>query len=298
MLFGLRQNDNTAFADHNNTEISENDFGYSVAENEGINKAFISLTKHDVSRKNYLHLASNSHSDFVYVVLYDNNNVVAQNIDTEIAVDDNSTLDMHIFCGATENADTRHNINIKIGKNSEVKLSVAVLAGKSVDTKINVDFNGENSSLSLPIILMPSQDEKFDFKTVVNHNVGHCISNQVVRAVVDKNGVSDFYGLVKVLPNAQKTETNQVNNNILLSDDARALSKPQLEIYADDVKCSHGSTTGMLDKDALFYMQSRGISEKTAQKLLLEAFINEITDSLDAEDYKNYLREQIAIKLG
>ncbi len=299
MLFGLRKDDFLAFPNHIITQTSEDDFHFSAGEGDGITRAYLNLTTHNVSRNNSLHLANNSHSQFAYIMLYgDDNNVINQNVDTEIVVGDDSSLELNVFCAGTENADTTHNVNVKIGKNSDVKMSFAVLAGKSFKTKINVDFNGENSSLSLPVILMPSKDESFDFQTIVNHNVGCCNSKQIVRSVVADNGVSDFYGLVKVAQNAQKTETEQVNNNILLSDESRALSKPQLEIYADDVKCSHGSTTGMLDKEALFYMRSRGISEKTAQNLLLDAFVGEIADSIEAEDYRNYLKGQIAVKLS
>ena len=255
----------------------------------------IGLSQNDLSgykaeKENRFVLEDGSNKDFVYVIHFGKD----ENVETEIVAGNNCTLNMHVFCEGT----VSHNINVKIGENSSVKISFAVLCGKSVKTNLEVDFNGENSEFDCPVILMPFQDEKIEFQSVINHNVSRCKSNQIVRAVVDKNGVSDFYGLVKVAPNAQKTESGQVNNNILLSENARALSKPQLEINADDVKCSHGSTTGMLDKNAIFYMRSRGISEKEAQNLMLQAFINEVTDSLNNPKYEQFLKEKIAVKLS
>jgi Fe-S cluster assembly protein SufD len=100
-----------------------------------------------------------------------------------------------------------------------------------------------------------------------------------------------------VAQDAQKTQSDQVNNNILLSETAKIESKPQLEIYADDVKCSHGSTTGMLDSEAIFYMRSRGISEKAAQGLLIQAFTQEIVNEIDAENYGEVLNSLITQKL-
>ncbi len=298
MLFGLRQDDFLAFPNHIITHASEDDFHFAAGEHDGVTRAYLSLTTRDVDRKNTLTLGNDSHSLLSYAILYGGaNSVITQNIATDITIGDDSTLELNIFCGGTENATTNHDITVKIGRNSSVKFSYVVLAGKSVNTKVNVDFLGENSTFDFPSILMPYSDEKFELQTVVNHNVGHCKSNQVIRSVVNGTGISDFYGLVKVAPDAQKSETDQVDNNILLSEDSRALSKPQLEIYADDVKCSHGSTTGMLDKDALFYMRSRGISEQTAQNLLLQAFVDEIVDKIDSEDYKNYLRGQLAVKM-
>ena len=233
-----------------------------------------------------------------YIILFGNDDEIVQNIDTEIVIGNNSKLSFYVCCAGTSASTVNHKISFKIGSDTTVMFSNAAIAGKSVATYLTVDFLGLNSAFESPAILMPWQDESFKFESVINHNVPRCTSQQTVRTVVDGNGVSDFYGLIKVAQNSQKSETEQVNNNILLSADAHAFSKPQLEIYADDVKCSHGSTTGMLDKEALFYMRSRGISETTAQNLLIEAFIQEIVDKVAPADYKAYLEELIALKLG
>ena len=298
MNFGLTQSDFVRFSDHVITQVSPDDFNFTAGNNDGVKRVFLSLTAESISRKNSLILGDNTESELIYIILFGSDDDITQNIDTEIVIGNNSKLLFYVCCAGTSGSTVNHNISFKIGSDTNVVFSNAVIAGKSINTNLSVDFNGENSSFDSPAIMLPWQDESFKFESVINHNVARCTSNQMVRSVVDGNGLSDFYGLIKVAQDSQKTETNQVNNNILLSDNARALSKPQLEIYADDVKCSHGSTTGMLDKEALFYMRSRGISETTAQNLRIEAFIQEIVDKVDPEDYKRYLAEQIAVKLG
>ncbi|MBR4440768.1 MAG: SufD family Fe-S cluster assembly protein [Bacteroidales bacterium] len=297
MNFGLTQSDFARFSDHVITQVSPDNFNFTAGNNDGVRRVFLSLTAQSISRKNSLILGDNSDSEFIYIILFGNDDDITQDIDTKIVIGNNSKLSLYVFCAGTSGSAVNHNISFKIGSDTNVMFSNAVITGKSINTNLNVDINGENSTFDSPAILMPWQGESFGFKSVINHNVPRSTSRQIVRAVVDGNGVSDFYGLIKVAQDSQKTETFQVNNNILLSENAHALSKPQLEIYADDVKCSHGSTTGMLDKEALFYMRSRGISEPTAQNLLIEAFIQEIVDKIEPQDYKHYVEEQIAEKL-
>ena len=298
MNFGFRQQDLSRFSDHVLTQVSPDDFNFSAGNNDGVKRVFISLTANSVNRKNSLRLGDNTESEFIYIILFGNDDEIVQNIDTEIVIGNNSKLSFYVCCAGTSASTVNHKISFKIGSDTTVMFSNAAIAGKSVATNLTVDFLGQNSAFESPAILMPWQDESFKFESVINHNVPRCTSQQTVRTVVDGNGVSDFYGLIKVAQDSQKSETEQVNNNILLSADAHAFSKPQLEIYADDVKCSHGSTTGMLDKEALFYMRSRGISETTAQNLLIEAFIQEIVDKVAPADYKAYLEELIALKLN
>ena len=210
-----------------------------------------------------------------------------------------SELELHI-CNVVNDQDTiNYDIDVTAEQDSNVTISVVSATGKKVDVNINVNITGENATVNLPGLLLPSKDESFTYHSTVVHKVGHSTTTQKVRTVADSNGYGDFFGIIKVNPDAQKSVTEQVNNNILLSEDARIESKPQLEIYADDVKCAHGSTTGMLDKEAIFYMRSRGISEKTAQNLLLQAFIDEVADTISTEkDYNDYIKEVVANKLG
>lgn len=126
--------------------------------------------------------------------------------------------------------------------------------------------------------------QKLDVTTRVCHDSTNGQSDQLIKNILLDDATGSFYGELKVMPDAQKTEAHQTNRNILLSRSARMNTKPQLEIYADDVKCSHGATTGQLDEQALFYMQQRGISRQTAQRLLLTAFLQDVLNTLPQED--------------
>ena len=136
-------------------------------------------------------------------------------------------------------------------------------------------------------------NQRCDVVTRVLHNVGEGYSSQLIKFVLDDESKASFKGELKIMPDAQQTEAYQTNRNILLSRQADMLTEPQLEIYADDVKASHGATTGQLDESALFYMQQRGISRDTATKLLLEAFFDEVISTLSDEQLQEQIRQTI-----
>ena len=130
-------------------------------------------------------------------------------------------------------------------------------------------------------------------RTRVLHNIGGGYSSQIVKFVLDDKSKGTFRGELIIQPDAQQTEAYQTNRNILLSPQAEMLTEPQLEIYADDVKASHGATTGQLDESALFYMQQRCIDRETASKLLLQAFFDEVVSTLPNEEYREQIVQQI-----
>ena len=137
-----------------------------------------------------------------------------------------------------------------------------------------------------------------DNHTTVDHKVAHCISNELYKGVLDDASTGVFNGKVFVRQDAQKINAFQSNANVLLSDNASMNSKPELEIYADDVKCSHGSTTGQIDEEAIFYLRARGISEKSAKSLLLHGFIGDVLDKFTSEDVKEKVTTLVNNKLG
>ena len=136
-----------------------------------------------------------------------------------------------------------------------------------------------------------------DNHTSVHHNQPHCQSNQLYKGILDGKSTGVFNGKIFVARDAQKTNAYQSSKNILLSDDATINTKPQLEIYADDVKCSHGSTTGQLNEEALFYLRSRGLSIASARNLLLYAFANDVLNTIRIDSLKNYLEGLVNKKL-
>ncbi len=137
-------------------------------------------------------------------------------------------------------------------------------------------MEGEGAETSALGLFLIDKMQHVDSYTVIEHASPNCTSNQHYKGVLDDMSTGAFNGKIHVHPDAQKTEAFQTNNNILLSDTAKMNSKPQLEIYADDVKCSHGATVGQLDKDALFYLQSRGISRDESRLMLMDAFAHDV----------------------
>ncbi len=164
-----------------------------------------------------------------------------------------------------------------------------------LDLKINL--NGENSEYNLKAATFLSQKEHQEIKTRINHLVPNCKSYQKVKSVVDSESKGVYQGKIYVQDVAQKTNAYQLSKAILLNEKSEFNSKPELEIYADDVKCSHGSTSGSIDEDSIYYLMSRGLSRKESAELLIDGFLNEISQSIKSTNIREFvqkkLREQI-----
>lgn len=220
-----------------------------------------------------------------------------QNIATEILIGDNASIDYTILQDEAK-ADLHINtIKVNQSQNSRFKSHTLILNGGVVRNNIFVDQDGENCETTLNGIFFPSENEHFENNTKVNHNVPHCTTNEIYRGIAKDEATGVFTGEIYVAQGAQKTLANQSNKNIVLSDKASIFSKPQLIINADDVSCSHGSTTGQLDKEAIFYFMSRGINYDQAVKLLLDAFFADVTQNLNFEELYEYVEKGIKAKI-
>ena len=160
----------------------------------------------------------------------------------------------------------------------DVALSVDSMVKSSFFNKefIEVDLNNVGSDAKINILNLGKQEQHVDNNILINHNAEHCTSFQHVRNILDNKSTAVFNGKVIVSEGAQQTDSNQSNKNLLLSLESNAFSNPQLEIYADDVSCGHGSTTGALDENSIFYLRARGIDYSSAQKILIKAFAQEV----------------------
>lgn len=163
---------------------------------------------------------------------------------------------------------------------------------------LNVSLDAENCEAHLYGVYLGDDKQHIDNHSRIDHRFSNCQSNEHYKGVMGGKATAVFNGKVHVHRDAQKTNAFQENNNILLTDDATINSKPELEIYADDVKCSHGSTTGQLDEDALFYLRARGLSREGATTLLLNAFAEEVLDNIKNEELNNYLKSLVEERLG
>lgn len=214
---------------------------------------------------------------------------VLTNVATEIFALENSNIVFNTFQGSGEGAFQINNTHINQEKASSIQTNISTMCGELVRNDLIVNLNGEYCNTELNGFYLPEKEQHFDNYIKINHNSPNCTSKQLYKGVVDNKAEASFFGKVYVAPGSQKTDASQSNRNIILSDYAKVYSKPQLEIYADDVSCSHGSTTGQLDKNVLFYLQSRGISERIAKTLLLTAFIHEVIDKIQSKPYRDLL---------
>ena len=183
-------------------------------------------------------------------------------------------------------------------KDSRFTQNTFTLSGNWVRNNTIVNINGQNSEANLNGIYIPSEKEHVDNHTIIDHKVAHCESNELYRGVMMDKSTGVFNGKVFVRQDAQKTNAFQSNGNVLLSDFATINSKPELEIYADDVKCSHGSTTGQMDDEALFYLMSRGISERNSRILLVNAFAEDVLAEMVNDNLRGYVEKAIKEKLS
>ena len=162
-----------------------------------------------------------------------------------------------------------------------------------VRNNLNLELNGSNIESHMYGLYLTDRNQLVDNHTLVNHKEPNCNSNQLYKGILTDRSRAVFNGKVYVHSIAQKTNAFQQNNNILFSDNATIYTKPQLEIFADDVKCSHGSTIGQLDDEALFYLRARGLSKDDAQSLLVNAFAFDVTEKLVDDEIKIMLNDEI-----
>ena len=174
--------------------------------------------------------------------------------------------------------------SIVVEKDAEVNIVIVVFPQTSCDVKLDVRLVGEGAKANIYGAYVCGSDEKVRIAVDMHHDVPHCDSRQLFKGIAGGASRVDFYGKIVVAQDAQKTEAYQENHNILLSDDARVDTKPQLEIYADDVKCSHGATIGRLNEEEQFYMRSRGITLEDAKVLQMISFLAPVLEAVPETD--------------
>ena len=187
------------------------------------------------------------------------------------------------------------NTYVRQGRDSRLKHDMITLHNGTTRNKTDISFEGEGGECSLGGCVISDKTQHVDNNTLILHKVPHCESHELYKYVLDDEATGAFAGLVKVEHGAQKTTSNMVNQNLTATKTARMYTQPMLEIYADDVKCSHGSTVGQLNDKALFYMQQRGISLAEARLLLQNAFVGEVIDQISLtplRDRLHYLVEK------
>lgn len=218
----------------------------------------------------------------------DNVNFLATQV-VEIFVGENATLDFYELEETHTSTVRISNMYVKQEANSNVLLNGMTLHNGTTRNTTHVTLAGENADLNLCGMVIADKNQHVDNNTTIDHAVPNCNSNELYKYVLDDQAVGAFAGLVLVRPDAQHTNSQQTNRNLCATREAHMYTQPQLEIYADDVRCSHGATVGQLDETALFYMQQRGIPVHEARLLLMFAFVNEVIDTIRLDALKDRL---------
>ena len=214
--------------------------------------------------------------------------------DVHISCDENSVCEQMVL----QMESSKQNIFVCQGRNSTYRGGYFQLSGKQDTIRLFIDKDGENANTNLFGVFFPISDNEYSIETRVNHNSPLCETEELFRGIADDSASGTFSGLVYVAKGAQKTTARQQNRNILLSNNARIHSEPQLEIYADDVVCNHGSSTGQIDEEALWYMQARGINKTTAMRLLVAGFAGDVLQKVTDENLRSKIKEKIVWTLN
>ena len=223
---------------------------------------------------------------------------VVTNCVTEIYVHEEAFVDYYKLQNDLTSASLIDNTYIQQEKNSHASVHTFSLGGKLIRNNLRFFHKGEHILSTLKGVTILEGKQHVDHSTMVHHSKPNCESHQDYKGIFSERSQGVFNGQILVDKIAQKTNAFQQNNNIILDDKARVNSKPQLEIFADDVKCSHGCTIGQMDEEALFYLRTRGIPKKEAKALMTYAFANNVLESVQLPSLKKRINGQIARKLG
>lgn len=251
-----------------------------------------------VQPRNLVIVGENAHVQIVERHQSLNENPVLTNSVTEIFAQKRAIVDYYKVQNDEQTANLIDNTYISQKQESRVAVHTFSFGGNVTRNNLNFYHHGERIDSTLKGITIIGDKQHVDHYTLVNHAQPNCESHQNYKTILDGQSTGVFNGKIFVEKEAQKTDAFQQNNNILLSDKATINAKPQLEIFADDVKCSHGCTIGQLDESAMFYMQQRGIPKKEAKALLMYAFTSEVTSSIKIPELKAKIAKIIATKLN
>lgn len=231
-------------------------------------------------------------AELTLIERHDGQGAYWKNMVTEIEVGKNAKLrHIRIQEDSLEGVNTNI-VRITTQKDAVYNGFALNIGGKLTRNQIHALIEGQNGEIHFNGINLLKGSQHGDTTILIEHKAPDCRSNQFYRTILDDEARGVFQGKVHVHQIAQKTDGYQLSNAILLSEGAEMDTKPELEIYADDVKCSHGATTGQLDEDPVFYLRSRGLSEAAARRLLITAFVNEVADKIVDEGFKTRVEER------
>ncbi len=246
-----------------------------------------------VNSRSFIHVNSNAEVTITERFVNTGQQKIFSNFLSEKIIEENSKLTSYTIQEEGLFVFSVNTNQVKVNKYATYNNTTITLSGQLVRNNHNVLLSQENCNAHLNGLFLTNNTQLVDNHTVMDHQVPNCESNELYKGVINGKSIGIFNGKIFVRKDAQKTNAYQSSKNILLSDDGTINTKPQLEIYADDVKCSHGTSTGKIDENALFYLKARGIGEESARKLLLHAFAQEVVDKIEIESLKNYIETEL-----
>ena len=285
-----------------NTMLSQDGLMVYVPKNVKVEKAIqvINILRSDVdlmvNRRVLIVMEQGSEAKFLFCDhAADDRNFLGTQV-IEAYVGENASLDLYCL-EETHDKNTRvSNVYIEQQANSRVNHNVITLRNGITRNRLDLVFKGEGAECWCNGCVIADKSQHVDNNTLIDHQVGHCDSHELYKYVVDDDAIGAFAGRVLVRHDSQKTTSDERNQNLVMTKRARMYTQPMLEIYADDVKCSHGSTVGQLNDAAMFYMQQRGIDEHEAKLLLEFAFIGEVIDQIKLEPLRDRLHQLVEMR--
>ena len=215
----------------------------------------------------------------------------------DIVVKENASLEMYRIQNLDDTTNLKTHIHIHQERDSRVHFVVISFNAGDLRNIITVDVDGEGCETLVYGLYLVDKKQHVENYLKINHNMAHCMSDTRFKGIMDDEAMANFHGHILVAPDSQRTAAFQTNKNLLLTDKAHVTTKPFLEIYADDVQCSHGATVGQLDEEALYYLRTRGIGEAAANRLLMFAFANEIVQNVAIEALRDRLSNMVQHRL-
>lgn len=263
---------------------------YAIADSKAANWA--------VQPRNLMLIGKNSQVSIVENYIQQGDEPAFTNAVSEIILDESAYVDYYKLEIKGEDAYHVGNTQVYQAGRSTFNTTTISLAGSLIRNNLNVVLDDEDCEANMHGLYLLGDHQHVDNQTMVDHKKPNSYSNELYKGILDGNSTGVFNGKIYVRQDAQKTNAFQSNKNILLSDEASINTKPQLEIWADDVKCSHGATTGQLDKEQLFYLRSRGLSQQEARSLLLYAFAIDALENVKINVLKEYIDHHISAMLN
>ena len=287
-----------------NNALSNNGLFLEVADNYRFEKAIIiynvftdDLKDNLLNNKNKIILGKNSELHIVEYNINQSKNKFIYNTTENVILNENASLKT-INLQANQNEGFFYKFSKgKMKSNSNYSSFIFSSGPKFNKIDAEFDLEGENCDCNIKSALFINKDKHQEIKTKINHLVPNCKSYQKIKSVVDAEGKGVYQGKIYVKDIAQKTNAYQLSKALLLSENSEFNSKPELEIYADDVKCSHGSTSGSVDENSIHYLMTRGLSKKQAVQLLVNGFLNEIIGDIKSNSVRKFIENKIEIQI-